>query len=86
VFSEFLRRFGTGTFLQQLFPYYLDSLIVDYTQSEATLDDNSSTSSTAPENPMASAPAGDDDISKRSQADYVPRLGRVASEAFVGIW
>ncbi|KAF9904323.1 hypothetical protein EC991_002829 [Linnemannia zychae] len=79
VFSEFLRRFGTSTFLQQLFPYYLDSLTADYTQSEATLDDSSSTSS------VANVPAVEDDASKKHGADHVPRLGRVASEAFVGI-
>ncbi|KAI8599116.1 hypothetical protein EDD21DRAFT_308451 [Dissophora ornata] len=44
-FTEFLRRFGTSTFLQQLFPYYLDSLIADYGPVDATLDDNSSASS-----------------------------------------
>lgn len=86
VFNEFLRRFGTSTFLKQLFPYYLDSLTADYTQSEATLDDSSSTSSTAaPENTAVSVPAIDEDTTKKASVDHVPRLGRVASEAFVGI-
>lgn len=87
VFNEFLRRFGTSTFLKQLYPYYLDSLTADYTQNETTLDDSSSSSSTAaPENIAVSVPAIDDDTSKRASVDHVPRLGRVASEAFVGIW
>lgn len=88
VFNEFLRRFGTSTFLKQLFPYYLDSLTADYTQNEATLDDSSSTSSTGapPENTAVSVPAIDEDATKKAGVDHVPRLGSVASEAFVGIW
>ncbi|KAG0200908.1 hypothetical protein BGX33_010720 [Mortierella sp. NVP41] len=86
VFNEFLRRFGTSKFLQQLFPYYIDSLIADYSQSEATLDDSSSASSTtAPDNAAANAPAVDDEAAKKTGVDHVPKLGRVASEAFVGI-
>ncbi|KAF9140526.1 hypothetical protein BG015_001601 [Linnemannia schmuckeri] len=86
VFNEFLRRFGTSTFLKQLFPYYLDSLTADYTQSEATLDDSSSTSSTAAlENTVVTAPVGDEDAAKKASVEYVHRLGRIASEAFVGI-
>lgn len=87
VFNEFLRRFGTSTFLKQLYPYYLDSLTADYTLSEATLDDSSSTSSTAaPENTAVSVPPIDEDATKKAGVDHVPRLGRGASEAFVGIW
>lgn len=87
VFNEFLRRFGTSTFLKQLFPYYLDSLTADYTQSEATLDDSSSTSSTVTfENNAVSVPAVDENATKKAGVDHVPRLGIVASEAFVGIW
>ncbi|KAK3827473.1 MAG: hypothetical protein J3Q66DRAFT_275023 [Benniella sp.] len=43
-FTEFLRRFGSGTFLQQLFPYYLESLTADYGPGEIISDDNSSSS------------------------------------------
>ncbi|KAG0278237.1 hypothetical protein BGZ95_004434 [Linnemannia exigua] len=85
VFSEFLRRFGTSTFLKQLFPYYLDSLTADYTQSEAISDDSSSTSSVAPEGVATNVPAIDGEAAKKAGIDHVPRLGRVASEAFVGI-
>ncbi|ORZ09719.1 hypothetical protein BCR41DRAFT_309357 [Lobosporangium transversale] len=47
IYSEFLRRFGTSTFLKQLFPYYLDSLIVDYGLQESVSDAKSSVASDA---------------------------------------
>lgn len=88
VTNELLRRFGTSSFLQQLFPYYLDSLTVDYGPAESLLDDSSSGSSSSQTTDAAttsSSPPTDEDI-KKSIPDIIPRLGRVASDAFVGIW
>lgn len=88
VTNELLRRFGTSSFLQQLFPYYLDSLTVDYGPVESLLEDSSSGSSSSQTTDTvatsASPPADED--TKKPIPDIVPRLGRVASDAFVGIW
>ncbi|KAG0015463.1 WD repeat-containing protein 81 [Podila clonocystis] len=86
--NELLRRFGTSSFLQQLFPYYLDSLTVDYGPVESLLDDSSSGSSssqTADAAATSTSPPTDEDA-KKSIPDIIPRLGRVASDAFVNIW
>ncbi|KAF9390624.1 hypothetical protein CPC16_004938 [Podila verticillata] len=87
VTNELLRRFGTSCFLQQLFPYYLDSLTVDYGPVESLLDDSSSASSSSQTTDAvvttASPPADED--AKKPIPDIIPRLGRVASDAFVGI-
>ncbi|KAG0216715.1 WD repeat-containing protein 81, partial [Mortierella sp. GBA43] len=89
VFTEFLRRFGSDTFLQRLFPYYLESLSADYGPGEAVSDDNSSGSSfRAAEGMSASATTSaaiEDDLIKKSTHESIPALGRVASDAFVGI-
>ncbi|KAG0044558.1 hypothetical protein BGZ83_010233 [Gryganskiella cystojenkinii] len=87
VINEFLRRFGTSTFLKQLFQYYLDALVVDYSQADQILDDKSSTSSdvadatTAPSVPTAA----EDESMKKSLHERIPKTAKVASDAFVGI-
>ncbi|KAF9174116.1 WD repeat-containing protein 81 [Mortierella sp. AD010] len=95
--SEFLRRFGTNTFLQQLFPYYLEALIVDYGPAEAVCDDGSSASSslqaadstTALEatatTATSSSSASEEDISRKHMNESIPKLGKIASDAFVSI-
>ncbi|KAF9114439.1 hypothetical protein BGX27_010826 [Mortierella sp. AM989] len=91
--TEFLRRFGTSTFLQQLFPYYLDTLIVDYGSIENVFDDSSSASSSlqavdSANNITATTPSSstsEDDASRKTLQDNIPKLGRIASDAFVGI-
>ncbi|KAF9949169.1 hypothetical protein BGZ72_008997 [Mortierella alpina] len=93
LFNEFIRRFGASTFLQQIFPFYLDSLVTDYSQSEAALEDVSSSSSssslvaTADGNDAATvAPASSEQgIANKSRQDNIPRLGKIAGNAFVGI-
>ncbi|KAG0090334.1 hypothetical protein BGZ93_009359 [Podila epicladia] len=87
VTNELLRRFGTSSFLQQLFAYYLDSLTVDYGPVEALLDDSSSGSSSSQTNDAAAAsisPPVDEDA-KKTIPDIIPKLGRVASDAFINI-
>ncbi|KAF8986169.1 hypothetical protein BGZ46_008513 [Entomortierella lignicola] len=92
--TELLRRFGTSTFLQQLFPYYLETLIVDYGLIDTVLDDGSSASSSLQnvDNPAApttttatSSSVSEDDASRKTQQDGITKLGKVASDAFVGI-
>ncbi|KAF9330286.1 hypothetical protein BG006_006743 [Podila minutissima] len=87
VTNELLRRFGTSSFLQQLFTYYLDSLTVDYGPVEPLLDDSSSGSSSSQTNDAAAtstSPPVDEDA-KKSIPDIIPKLGRVASDAFINI-
>ncbi|KAF9209893.1 WD repeat-containing protein 81 [Haplosporangium sp. Z 27] len=93
--TELLRRFGTSTFLQQLFPYYLETLIVDYGLIDTVLDDGSSASSSLQnvDNPAApttttatSSSVSEDDASRKTQQDGITKLGKIASDAFVGIW
>ena len=86
--NEFLRRFGTSTFLKQLFQYYLDALVADYSQADQLLDDKSSTSSEAVDTAIAtSAPiVVEEEQAKRSHLELIPKIAKVASEAFVGIW
>ncbi|GJJ78952.1 WD repeat-containing protein 81 [Entomortierella parvispora] len=90
VFNEFLRRFGTSTFLKQLFQYYLDALVVDYSQVELLADDKSSTSSLTADGASASAVSAvveEEPIKKRS-SESIPKMAniaKVASEAFVGV-
>ncbi|KAF9194137.1 hypothetical protein BGZ50_006616 [Haplosporangium sp. Z 11] len=87
-FNEFLRRFGTSTFLQQLFPFYLDSLAVEYGQSDPPLDENSTPSSLLVADDTADsvvAPnTSEEDSTKKPVQDTIPPLAKVASEAFVG--
>ncbi|KAG0006087.1 WD repeat-containing protein 81 [Entomortierella chlamydospora] len=95
--SEFLRRFGTNTFLQQLFPYYLEALIVDYGPTEAVCDDNSSASSslqaadsttaleTTATTTTSSSSASEEDTSRKHMHESIPKLGKIASDAFVSI-
>ncbi|KAG0338601.1 WD repeat-containing protein 81, partial [Podila humilis] len=89
VTNELLRRFGTSTFLKQLFPYYLDALTVDYGPIEPILDDNSSgSSSVSIESPDHTSPISSpavDNEAKKSPPDIIPKMGRMASDAFVGI-
>ncbi|KAF9940532.1 hypothetical protein BGZ67_007502 [Mortierella alpina] len=90
LFNEFIRRFGASTFLQQIFPFYLDSLVTDYSQTEAALEDTSSSSSLEAAidgNDMAIvAPTATEQASSRkSTQDNIPRLGKIAGNAFVGI-
>ncbi|CAO3568262.1 unnamed protein product [Mortierella alpina] len=94
LFNEFIRRFGASTFLQQIFPFYLDSLVTDYSQSESATEDASSSSSSA--SSMAAAidghgvaimmpPVSEQGLPKKSKQDTIPRLGKIAGNAFVGI-
>ncbi|KAI1318174.1 hypothetical protein EDD11_007057 [Mortierella claussenii] len=93
IYSEFLRRFGTSTFLKQLLPYYLDSLIVDYGPSEVVSDDNSTASSSSPSQPLDGAATSDITVNmvteeepvKKHVQEGISKLGKVASDAFVGI-
>ncbi|KAG0198912.1 WD repeat-containing protein 81 [Mortierella sp. GBA30] len=89
IFSEFLRRFGASTFLQQIFPFYLESLVADYSQSDVASDDNSSASSSATvDNGISVATStslGEGESFKKSMQDGIPKLGKIAGEAFVGI-
>ncbi|KAF9438628.1 WD repeat-containing protein 81 [Entomortierella beljakovae] len=86
--TEFLRRFGSSTFLQQLFPYYLETLIVDYGSAESITDDNSSVSSSMDNSitPIAATTqSSEDDASRKSQHENIPKLGKIASDSFVSI-
>ncbi|KAF9430384.1 WD repeat-containing protein 81 [Podila epigama] len=93
--NDLLRRFGISTFLQQLFPYYLEALTVDYGPADSGLDDASSGSytsqvvgsstreaATAPSNSMA---ALSDEDNKKPAPDILHRMARVASDAFIAI-
>ncbi|KAG0299722.1 hypothetical protein BGZ98_009812 [Dissophora globulifera] len=88
-FTEILRRFGTNTFLQQLFPYYLDSLVADYGHAESVSDDSSSaTSSQVTDQATISSQSTavpEEEQARKAGRERIPKLGRVASDAFVGI-
>lgn len=86
--NEFLRRFGTSTFLKQLFQYYLDALVADYSQAEQLTDDKSSTSSSTVDGAPTSitSAAIEEEPPKKRHYEIIPKMAKVASEAFVGIW
>ncbi|KAG0240959.1 WD repeat-containing protein 81 [Actinomortierella wolfii] len=96
VTSEFLRRFSTGTFLQQLFPFYLEALSLPYEDqpstpaaTETNVEDSSSASSS-----VVATTTGDQsttEIVKPQEVDeetshyLCAKNGKLASDAFVNI-